>query len=66
MAQQTKAQRSQAAKKAAATRKRNAAIHAGEDAKGSAERAVKGAGDAAVAAGHALKAVGKAAAARLK
>ena len=39
MAPQTKAQRSQAAKKAAATRQRNAGKRAGADAKKLAERA---------------------------
>jgi hypothetical protein len=66
MAQQTKAQRSQAAKKAAATRQRNAGEHAGDDAKKSAERAVGSLGDAAKSAGQALRAAGKATATRLK
>jgi len=47
MAPQTKAQRSQAAKKAAATRQRNAGKKAGQDAKRSAERAVGNVGEAA-------------------
>jgi hypothetical protein len=66
MAQQTKAQRSQAAKKAAATRQRNVGKHAGHDAKQSAERAVGSAGEAAKSAGQALKAAGRAATARLR
>lgn len=66
MAQQTKAQRSQAAKKAAATRQRNAGKHAGQDAKQSVGRAVGSVGEAAKSAGQALKATGKAATARVK
>ena len=66
MAPQTKAQRSQAAKKAAATRQLNAGKKAGQDAKRSAERAVGNVGEAAKSAGQALKAAGKAATARLK
>jgi hypothetical protein len=66
MAQQTKAQRSQAAKKAAATRQRNTGKGALDDAKKSAERAVGSVGDAARSAGGALKSVGKAAATRVK
>jgi hypothetical protein len=66
MAQQTKAQRSQSAKKAAATRQRNAGKNAGLDAKQAAERVVGGVGDAAKSAGHAIKAVSKAATSYLK
>jgi hypothetical protein len=63
---QTKAQRSAAAKKAAATRQRNAATDAGKDAKAAAKRATSVTGQAAKAAGRAVKAVGKAATTRAK
>ena len=63
---QTKAQRSESAKKGAATRHRNAAGDAGKDAKRAAKQAVGSGGKAAKSAGRALKAVGKAAASRAK
>jgi hypothetical protein len=66
MPQQTKAQRSEAARKGAATRQANKANHAGDDAKKAAKRAVKTAGDSIHAAGRAAKAAGKAASGRAK
>jgi hypothetical protein len=61
MAQQTKAQRSAAAKRGAATRQRNAATDSGKDAKAAAKRAANAGGQAAKAAGRAVKAAGRSA-----
>lgn len=55
MAEQTKTQRSEAAKKAAATRQHNKANEAGDDAKRAVKHAATAGGKAAKAAGSALK-----------
>src|SRR3954451_20298031 len=66
MAQQTKAQRSAAGKKAAATRQRNEAAKGGRAARSSAKSATSGARSAAQQAGDAARQAGKAAVNRVR
>jgi hypothetical protein len=66
MAPQTKAERSEAAKKAARTRQRNKANEAGGDARRAAKQAAGASGDAIKSVGQALKAAGKSASPRSK
>jgi hypothetical protein len=61
MPQRTKADRSEAAKKGAATRQRNKAKDAGGDAKKAAKQAAQLGGEAVKSIGRAVKAAGKSA-----
>lgn len=65
MAQRSKADRQAAAKKGAATRKRNAAAKSGEDAKGSAESTANAAVSAAKSFGDMVQQAGKSLASRI-